>query len=203
MRLQREIKASNIMRRNIFNLTCSSSFYSTSSTVTLVWRTQVPEFVAAACRDTSFLHGGLRDTTIANVSKCSHVFHPILRQWSTVCFKPSNLEFSKFSTLLVINNTVNAQQGKDLNKHLYATIDFKHIQSSTRGEPGSLTALSMAEPFSGPNNSVPTNSMLLSNWVLCLTVSLIWLRICVFLSEPSSDLLYWREQNKIIAHQER
>jgi hypothetical protein len=58
---------------------------------------------------------------------------------------------------------VNAQQAKDLNKHLYATIDFKHIQSSTRGEPGSLTDLSMAEPFLGPNNSVPINSMLLSN----------------------------------------
>jgi hypothetical protein len=61
----------------------------------------------------------------------------------------------------------------------------------------------MAEPFLGPNNSVPINSMLLSNWVLCLTVSLIWLRICVFFSEPSSDLLYWRTQNKIIAQQER
>ena len=100
---------------------------------------------------------------------------------------------------LVINNKMNAQQMKrDLNKHWsYITIDFKHFQSSTRGEPGSLIDLRMAEPLLCPNNSVPINSMLLSKWVLCLVVSLIWLRIWVFLSDPPSALLYCTTKAKL------
>lgn len=135
------------------------------------------------------------NSSIADVRKGTHVFHPVLCQWSAVRLKGSHLcRWTEHLRKLHDEKKENEEEGlriKDI------TIFLRHFQSSTRAWPAGRTVFKTSGPLSTPNNSFPMSCILLSTCILWDMASINCFWASTFLTEPSGALRYCTIGSKI------